>query len=1083
MIVIYIYSFALLSILSVTFSGIMILRARAGGTTARGPTEPMSSRPTTGRTPAEATTSDPSRAATSRNIADATTGEPSSRPPDPNAGASTSTSTGSDSAEVQCNFCTSIRRQKNFKQCNGCGRYAHYTCAGLKKEEGDAIPIWTCKDCLDRENRGGEEDRPSSREGSAREVAPQDMARALAQLKSGRRLLKRIPRGTRILVASTLAERVEAVLSEENPLAWWRFLSFSFTALLAPDRDSKKTASSYIREQIANDSLAEPTQPRPEQAIPVRRTEPSENMTRRIASKCADGDIKAALRILTSDDTVIVPSAEVSHQLQQKHPAAPEDEDLPSHTDVDSGLAPTVDLDLMSKSLQAMSPGSSGGLDGIRPLHLQQLTSQGTLEAGHRLLTSLTRLINLIMQGKVPDYAREAIFGASLCALSKKDGGVRPIAVGSAYRRLAGRILAHQATSRLSPELSPIQLGVGVPRGCEAAVHAVREHITGLSATQDTSFVLVKVDIKNAFNSLRRDTLLRRVRQKCPELLPMVSHSYSVPTPLFFGDAVINSARGVQQGDPIGPLAFALAVDPIIRNVHSPLNVWYLDDGCLGGPAEEVAQDLSRLRTGFLEIGLELNPVKCEVAYLGPPQSLGRQAAIDTITRVMPEIAVVSPDELTLLGSPLHERGLCVAARRAADIVSLLCNRLKALDPHMAFFFLTHFVSVPRLTYLLRSCPIFKEGTILSDIDNTVQITLTQAINVDVSGDAWTQAALPTRMGGLGIRRVSDLARPCFLASLSSSAPLISRICPALGTVEEMDSWRLAREEFQQMTGVPSLPEGEAASSQKSWSDLAAESTKERLLGRANQVHRARLLAACSAHTAAWTQAVPVPSLGLHLDSETVRVAVSLRLGTPVSQPHRCRCGKQFDPLGHHGLACKYSSGRLARHANLNDVVKRALASAGMPSWLEPVGLNRGDGRRPDGITVFPFSGGRSLCWDATCVDTFCATNLPGCAMRSGKAAEEAERLKRERYAEISARFRFEPLAVETTGVLGPSSLKFVTELGSRARQCTGERRETQWLFQRISLAVARGNAAAVLASGRAVNGRPGPLQLFDRPA
>ena len=120
---------------------------------------------------------------------------------------------------------------------------------------------------------------------------------------------------------------------------------------------------------------------------------------------------------------------------------------------------------------------------------------------------------------------------------------------------------------------------------------------------------------------------------------------------------------------------------------------------------------------------------------------------------------------------------------------------------------------------------------------------------------------------------------------------------------------------------------------------------------------------------------------------------------------------------------------------------------------------------------------------DATCVDTFCATNLPGCAMRSGKAAEEAERLKRERYAEISARFRFEPLAVETTGVLGPSSLKFVTELGSRARQCTGERRETQWLFQRISLAVARGNAAAVLASGRAVNGRPGPLQLFDRPA
>ena len=105
-------------------------------------------------------------------------------------------------------------------------------------------------------------------------------------------------------------------------------------------------------------------------------------------------------------------------------------------------------------------------------------------------------------------------------------------------------------------------------------------------------------------------------------------------------------------------------------------------------------------------------------------------------------------------------------------------------------------------------------------------------------------------------------------------------------------------------------------------------------------------------------------------------------------------------------------------------------------------------------------------------MDTFCASNLPGCAVRSGAAAQKAEGLKRERYAEISGRLRFEPLAVETTGVFGPSSLKFVTELGSRVRQCTGERRETQWLFQRISLAVARGNAAAVLASGRAIHDR-----------
>ena len=85
-----------------------------------------------------------------------------------------------------------------------------------------------------------------------------------------------------------------------------------------------------------------------------------------------------------------------------------------------------------------------------------------------------------------------------------------------------------------------------------------------------------------------------------------------------------------------------------------------------------------------------------------------------------------------------------------------------------------------------------------------------------------------------------------------------------------------------------------------------------------------------------------------------------------------------MDERGLHGLACKYSAGRHPRHAALNDVVKRALQRAGLPSVLEPPGLDRGDGSRPDAITVFPFSKGRSLVWDCTCVDTFAETHLAG---------------------------------------------------------------------------------------------------------
>ena len=170
--------------------------------------------------------------------------------------------------------------------------------------------------------------------------------------------------------------------------------------------------------------------------------------------------------------------------------------------------------------------------------------------------------------------------------------------------------------------------------------------------------------------------------------------------------------------------------------------------------------------------------------------------------------------------------------------------------------------------------------------------------------------------------------------------------------------------------------------------------------------------------------------------------------------------------LGLHGLSCRYSAGRLPRHSNLNDVVKRALATAGVPSWLEPLGLDRGDGRRPDGLTVFPFSGGRSLCWDSTCVDTFSQSSVIECALSPGAAAAAAEERKRARYSALTDRYRFEPVAVETTGVIGLSSFALLREIGRRMRAVTGEAREFSWLLQRVSIAVARGNASSMLATG-----------------
>ena len=97
---------------------------------------------------------------------------------------------------------------------------------------------------------------------------------------------------------------------------------------------------------------------------------------------------------------------------------------------------------------------------------------------------------------------------------------------------------------------------------------------------------------------------------------------------------------------------------------------------------------------------------------------------------------------------------------------------------------------------------------------------------------------------------------------------------------------------------------------------------------------------------------------------------------------------------------------------------------------LEPAGLDRGDGRRPNGITVYPYSRGRCLIWDATCVNTFASSNLIRAALVAGSVADAAEVRKIARYAKLGRRFIFQQVVVETSGAMGKSTNKFCKHLG-----------------------------------------------------
>jgi len=54
---------------------------------------------------------------------------------------------------------------------------------------------------------------------------------------------------------------------------------------------------------------------------------------------------------------------------------------------------------------------------------------------------------------------------------------------------------------------------------------------------------------------------------------------------------------------------------------------------------------------------------------------------------------------------------------------------------------------------------------------------------------------------------------------------------------------------------------------------------------------------------------------------------------------------------------------KIARHHATNDVTARAITAAGVPVTKEPVGLVRIDGKRPDGLTLIPWQGGKPVTW------------------------------------------------------------------------------------------------------------------------
>ena len=650
--------------------------------------------------------------------------------------------------------------------------------------------------------------------------------------------------------------------------------------------------------------------------------------------------------------------------LRRLHPSAP-----PPAIPVPTCPAPIVTNEIFLAALRSMDPLTSPGTMGLRVTHLHELLLEDPTGA---TATQLTALINLLLRGAAHGSIRPYLAGASLTALAKANNGTRPIAAGEILRRLASKCAISVIRSRNDAFFLPFQYGVGCKAGTERVVHMVRrvwraKHSSGPGGREAPDFVLLKVDLENAFNKVSRNTMLEAVSAFAPELLAWVGFLYGARSVLWFGHLKVDSEQGVQQGDPLGPLLFALVMSLIIIRIHQAcgrddlpapdtpaaqpahtaqlaLNHWYLDDGVLGGSHRLIATAIAILEQEGPAHGLYLNPGKCELVWLSEDaKRRGEKFFSASFAR---DHRLVG--DFSVLGAPIGSESHCCAwlMDNVLEPCRISWREMAGLsDTQVAYTLVRACCSANRVAHLLRSTPPDLIRAAVRTFDTEMRTAFCSLINVSLTDTQWRQAILPTSMGGCGISYAGRhldgayAASVAFAASADGWSPL------------EAEGYATALGEVRRCIGAAADP---LALKQKGISEALNALALKVLVDRApSEAERARLKAVSAPSCGAWLNVIPSEKMGLAIRPRAFTVAILHRLGAALFGPgSRCPfCNTLMDEAGLHASLCRHGGFFGVRHGACAEIVYRSAGAAAMAPRLEVTGLLE-SGERPADILV-----------------------------------------------------------------------------------------------------------------------------------
>jgi hypothetical protein len=538
---------------------------------------------------------------------------------------------------------------------------------------------------------------------------------------------------------------------------------------------------------------------------PNRQTKSSEDTIRDVVRDVEGGRVGRARRKLGSLGIFDISDPDVQDEVRSKYPQE-EKFEIPGLVKGWEPMGRTITIGEKAYSFISLEyaldfklpNGRAPGLSGLTYERLREIASDR--RGKHALCMYAIELVN----GNLPEETLRFYRAKHIVPLVKKEGAkdVRPIAVGDCIRRWAAiaigvEILGHKDLWPKSDFVGKLggQYGVGIKAGAETMFRVAEVY-----QARYPKRVTVKVDAANGYNALKRSKIWNGVVElKMPNLERYMATFYGGESLVVDGAGLFQllQVMGVDQGDPLGPLLFAIGIWHLCREVveQNP-NIsfsFFIDDLIMLGEAINLKGVIQEVREALASGNLMLSMGKGKQEIYCPAETkpMGVRDLCEELN------AEVEAQGISILGVPCGSEEFIRAetskiVTQYEKELTLLLPLAQAFPKHALTIYST--CTVPSFNYALRNISPVYMGEVeecIQVLDRAFVLHLLRRPCLDTNhvqdGRRWTLASLPLSMGGIGVRDPFLTGRSAYVAawgdSLASQAEMDSDVAKTLAWV------------------------------------------------------------------------------------------------------------------------------------------------------------------------------------------------------------------------------------------------------------------------------------------------------------